>query len=95
MFTMAVPSFVSTSEFAVESSHNPTALFIVSAISLAANVAVAVYQLFTILKRHRNPLRDELYTHLPQYQEVRSANLPSGSSAGLPGSHGTDRAVTV
>ena len=95
MFTMAVPTFVSTSPFAVESSHNPTALFVVSAISLAANIAVAVYQVFTIVKRHRNPLRDELYTHLRPYREVRDANLAGESSAVLPGTPGEDRPVTV
>ncbi len=75
MFTMAVPAFVSTSPFAVESSHDPAALFTVSALSLAANVAVAVYQVKRIIDRRANPLRDELFTDLPQYREVREANI--------------------
>lgn len=75
MFTMAVPTFVSSSQFSVESSHDPVALFVVSALSLASNIAVAVYQVRVIVTRRRNPLRDELYTHLPQYREVRDANL--------------------
>ena len=54
----------------MESSHNEVALFTVSFIALAANVAVAVYQVKTIRARKLNPLRDELYTHLPQYQQV-------------------------
>ena len=95
MFTMAVPTFVTSSQFAVESSHNPTALFVVSALSLAANVAVAAYQVFTIVTRHRNPLRDELYTHLRPYREVRDANLPVESPTALPGSRETDRLATV
>lgn len=70
MFTMAVPSFATSSRFAVESSHNEVALFTVSLIALAANVAVAVYQVKTIRSRKLNPLRDELYTHLPQYRQV-------------------------
>ena len=77
MFTMAVPSFVSDSTFAVESSHNPTALFTVSAISLVANVAVAVYQVHRIVTRRKNPLTDELYTDLPAYQKVLAANSPA------------------
>ncbi|WP_149205239.1 DUF5692 family protein [Actinotalea subterranea] len=77
MFTMAVPSFVSDSTFAVESSHNPTALFTVSAISLVANVAVAVYQVHRIVTRRKNPLKDELYTDLPAYQKVLAANSPA------------------
>nr|WP_255465769.1 DUF5692 family protein [Cellulomonas sp. APG4] len=78
MFTMAVPAFVSTSPFAVESSHDPTALFVVSAVSLVANVAVAVYQVRRIVTRRLNPLRDELWTDLPDYQKVVAANPQPG-----------------
>uniref|UniRef100_UPI00388D9446 DUF5692 family protein n=1 Tax=Rhodococcus sp. TaxID=1831 RepID=UPI00388D9446 len=92
MFTMAVPTFVTSAQFAVESSHNPTALFVVSALSLAATIAVAV---FTIVTRHRNPLRDELYTHLRQYREVRDANLPVESPSVLPESRESGRLATV
>ncbi|WP_282947288.1 DUF5692 family protein [Cellulomonas endometrii] len=96
MFTMAVPAFVSSSRFAVDASHDPTALLTVSAVSLAANVAVAGYQLFVILTRHRNPLRDELYTHLRPYREVREANAPLGTPV-VPadGPTGAPRAVPV
>jgi len=76
MFTMAVPTFVSSSMFAVESSHDPAALFVVSALSLVANVAVVVYQVRVIVTRRRNPLREELFTHLRAYREVRDANVP-------------------
>lgn len=70
MFTMAFPAFVSDSQFAVDSSHNPTALFVVSLVSLLANVAVAVYQVKVIVTKRRNPLRDELFTDLKSYQEL-------------------------
>jgi len=95
MFTMAVPTFVTSSQFAVQSSHNPTALFVVSAISLTANIAVAAYQLYTIIKLRKNPLRDELYTELPQYQEVREANIPVASPAAVPASRETVPVTTV
>ncbi|MCC2307542.1 DUF5692 family protein [Cellulomonas chengniuliangii] len=74
MFTMAVPAFVSDSKFAVDSSHDPKALFVVSAISLVVNVAVAVYQVRRIVARRLNPLKDELWTDLPAYQKVAAAN---------------------
>lgn len=74
MFTMAVPSFVTASAFSVDASHNPVALFTVSAISLAANVAVLAYQGFVILRDRLNPLTDELYTGHRAYQEVLAAN---------------------
>ncbi|MGN8246356.1 DUF5692 family protein [Cellulomonas soli] len=77
MFTMAVPTFVTSSRFAVESSHSPAALFTVSALSLAANVAVVVYQVRTIVRKRRNPLTGaELFEHLPQYQQVVEAERP-------------------
>ena len=72
MFTMAVPTFVSDSKFAVDASHDPTALFTVSLLSLLANIAVVVYQVRTIVVKRRHPLRDELYTHLAAYQAVAS-----------------------
>lgn len=70
MFTMAVPTFVSDSAFSVQSSHDPVALFTVSALALAANIAVAVYQVRRIITQRKNPLTDELFEDLPAYQRV-------------------------
>ena len=84
MFTMAVPTFVSDSAFAVDSSHDPTALFVVSLVSLLANVAVAVYQVKVIVTKRRNPLRDELFTDHRSYQELakdRPAPAPAPVAA--------------
>ena len=75
MFTMAVPAFVTASQFSVSASHNPAALFTVSALSLAANLGVLAYQVHRIVTRRRNPLTDELYTDHPQYQQVLAANI--------------------
>lgn len=86
MFTMAVPTFVTSSMFAVESSHNPTALFIVSAISLAANIAVVIYQVRVIVRTKRNPLKDELFVELPAYQKVLADNRPLDAEPGVTGS---------
>jgi hypothetical protein len=79
MFTMAVPGFVTASIFSVPASHNPAALFTVSAISLAANVAVGIYQAYTIIAKRKNPLTDELYSDHRGYQEVLAANLTPAS----------------
>lgn len=70
MFTMAVPSFVSTSQFSVDSANDPVALFTVSALSLAANVAVVIYQVHRIVTRRKHPLKDELYPDLAAYRRV-------------------------
>lgn len=75
MFTMAVPAFVSTSDFAVQSSHDPTALMTVSVISIVVNVAVLAYQVYVIAKRKRNPLKEELFVEHASYQAIRSANV--------------------
>ena len=75
MFTMAVPSFVTSSRFHVDASHSDAALMTVSSIALAANVAVAAYQLYVIVRRRRNPLRDELYVDSASYRGVREANV--------------------
>ncbi|WP_028109951.1 DUF5692 family protein [Ferrimonas futtsuensis] len=73
MFVMCFPSFVDTSRFAVKASGDPAALWLVSAIALAANVALAIYQVHRIRSARRHPLKDELYEHLPAYQHVASA----------------------
>lgn len=80
MFTMAVPSFVTDSKFSVASSHSTTALFTVSAIALAANIAVVIYQVYKIVTGKKNPLKDELFTDLAAYQKVAAANRPIESS---------------
>lgn len=70
MFVMTFPAFVDTSIFAVKSSHNTTALWLVSGLSLAANIAVLVYEIARILKTRRNPLKEEIYPDLPASQQV-------------------------
>lgn len=71
MFVMAFPTFVDTSMFAVKASQSTTAMWFVSILSIVANVAVFVYQIHRIRSRKLNPLKDELYTDLPQYLEVK------------------------
>ena len=74
MFTMAVPSFVDESQFAVQSSHDPVALFTVSALALAANIGVVVYQLIKMRKNKANPLKGEVYTDTKAYQRAVDDN---------------------
>lgn len=70
MFVMCFPGFVDTSMFAVKSSHNPVALYVVSGLSLAFNIGVFVYHFGKILKEKRNPLKEEIYTDLAAFKEV-------------------------
>jgi hypothetical protein len=70
MFVMCFPTFVDTSRFAVKSSHNAAALWIVSFLALAANIAVLIYHIYKIVKFKRNPLKEEIYTDLAAYKAV-------------------------
>ncbi len=70
MFTMAYPTFVSSSKFAVESSHNPTALFIVSFLALSTNVALVGYHFYKVFKYKKNVFKDEIHSDLSSYKDV-------------------------
>ena len=74
MFSLTFPYFAETSQFAVKSSHSVTALFVVSILALASNIAVFVYHFGRILKHKKNPLKDEIYTDLAGYQEIVKLN---------------------
>jgi hypothetical protein len=74
MFVMSFPSFIDTSIFAVKSSHNIPALWLVSGLALAANVAVLVYEIITLTRTKRNPLKEEIYTDLPAFKQVVADN---------------------
>ena len=85
MFTMAVPMFVTDSIFAVDTSRSATALFTVSLIALLANIAVLVFQVYTIVKNRLNPFTDQLYTNLRQYKEVVANNMePDAPDSNVP-----------
>lgn len=70
MFVMCFPSFVDTSMFAVKSSHSVAALWLVSGLSLAANVAVFGYHFYKVFKYKRNPFKEEVHPDLAAYQRV-------------------------
>lgn len=73
MFIMTVPQFADRIA-PIPTTHNPTAFFIVSAVALAFNAGVAVYQLLQIKRRSLNPLYDEIYTHTRPYKAVVDEN---------------------
>ena len=53
-------------------------------VALAANVAVAVYQVRRIVTRRLNPLRDELFTDLPAYRRVVES-IPGSAGGAVAG----------
>lgn len=74
MFVMTIPAFVDRLA-PVSTTHNSTAFFMVSLVSLAANVALAIYQFRRIKKYKLNPLKDELYKDTKDYQALISENM--------------------
>jgi hypothetical protein len=84
MFAMTFPGFIDTSRYAVKSSHDPRALLLVSALALAANVAVLAFEIATVAKTRRNPLKDEIYVDLPAYRAIVAENRDEGASEPVP-----------
>ncbi|EEJ54191.1 hypothetical protein HMPREF0580_1575 [Mobiluncus mulieris ATCC 35239] len=58
---LTFPHFMHDSMFAHRSAHNPTALFIISAMALAINLVVFVIHIHRIISTKRNPFRQEVY----------------------------------
>ena len=73
MFIMTVPQFADRIA-PIPTTHNPAAFFAVSAIALAFNLGVAIYQLARIRRGKLNPMRDELYTDTKPYRDVVAEN---------------------
>ena len=73
MFSLAV-DYQALPAFGITATYNPAAWTVLSALSLAFNAGVFVYQLTVILKTRRSPLKQELYTQLAGYEKNLSAN---------------------
>ncbi|WP_035381391.1 DUF5692 family protein [Fervidicella metallireducens] len=74
MIALCIPNFLDSSKFAVKSSHSTTALFVVSFLSLASNLAVFVYHYYKIFKYKKNPFKEEIHTDLNSYKVVLNDN---------------------
>lgn len=71
MFSLTFPYFADTSQFAVQSSNSPVALYLVSGLALASNVALAIYHFGRVYKYKKNLLTDEIYTDLKAYETIK------------------------
>ena len=60
--------------FGITSTYNPNAMMVVAILSLLANFSVFVYNLYIVYKYKKNPLKEEMYTHLSGYQKTIQAN---------------------
>jgi hypothetical protein len=73
MWVMTMPYFFAIgSTFNVSVSYNPAANWSIALLSLALNVTLAVWQVYRIAKSKLNPLKDEIFTDLPEYKQVYS-----------------------
>ncbi|SCJ60188.1 Uncharacterised protein [uncultured Clostridium sp.] len=73
MFVMTVPAFADRIA-PVSTTHNPTMFFIVSLISLIANIGLFIYQFRKIYKNRLNPLKDEIYKDTKSYKKIIAEN---------------------
>ena len=73
LWVMTFPYFFATgSSFNVGLSYNPEANWSISLLSLALNVFLAAWQVYRIIRYRLNPLKDEIYTDLDEYREVKA-----------------------
>jgi len=75
MMMMTIPNFFVQGKYAVASTHSATAYYTISIIALVANAAVFLFQIYTIIKRKKNPLTDEIYDHLSESKKIKAGNL--------------------
>lgn len=73
MFVMTVPSFAEVIA-KVPTTHNPYAFFIVSLISLLANLIAFIYHIYRIKTKRLNPFKDQIYEDFKSYQTVIKEN---------------------
>lgn len=73
MFVMTIPQFADVLA-SIPTTHNPSAFFAVSLVALAANVALAVWQVYRIRTRKLNPLKDQIYSDTEAYLRVKEEN---------------------
>lgn len=75
MLMLTIPNFFVSSKFAVASTHSPAAYYTVSIIALLFNLGVGIYQVRTIIKTKKNPLKDDLYSDRKAYIAIRDVNI--------------------
>lgn len=73
MFSLAF-DYQAFEGFSTVASYNPAAWTALSSIALIFNVGVFIYEIMVIVKYKRNPLKEEMYTHLKSYKENIKVN---------------------
>lgn len=71
MFAQTFTMFQDQGTFMVQSTYNETVYFVLGLVSLLFNIGVIAYMIYKVRKTKRNPYKDELYTDLKAYQNVK------------------------
>lgn len=70
MFAQTFPLFQDEGKYAVTSTYNATYMMVLGSASLAVNVGVIIYMVYTMITKDGKPYSGELYTHLRKHREV-------------------------
>lgn len=71
MFAQTFPSFQDEGIFMVKSTYNPVIYNFFGAFALIVNVCVIIFMIYRINKTKVNPYKNELYTDLKSYKEIK------------------------
>jgi hypothetical protein len=74
MFTLTFPAYDSLAAFNIVSTNSPVAKYILSISALLINLAVLGFELYTISKKKKNPITNEIYQDLSSYKKVIEIN---------------------
>ncbi|PAT01335.1 hypothetical protein CI105_07085 [Candidatus Izimaplasma bacterium ZiA1] len=74
MFTLTFPNYANTEYFSIVSTHLDAPKLFLSILAIIANVGVLIYEIKTIKRTKRNPLKEELYVDTLAYKEILKAN---------------------
>jgi len=74
MFTLTFPAYDSLAAFNIVSTNSPVAKYILSISALLINLAVLGFELYTIGKKKKNPITNEIYQDLPSYKKILETN---------------------
>lgn len=74
MFTLTFPLYATTQFFDIVPTHNKAPMLLLSILALLANLGVLGFEIYTIYKTKRNPLKEEIYTDLKAYDDILEVN---------------------
>lgn len=72
MFAQTFPLFQDSGDFVVKSAYNENVYMVLGVVSLVINSLVVGYMIYRVYKTKRNPYKQELYTDLKAYQEIKN-----------------------